>query len=85
MELTNIHNLLTTLQNNQTDYEDVYVNDIQYLVIAYVIIWLGVFLYMIYLHIKQNKLSSDIEVLEETVKTYAKKEKRRKKKKTTRK
>jgi CcmD family protein len=51
-------------------------DDLTYLLIAYVIIWLGVFLYMLYLHIKQDKLSRDIEVLEETVRTYATKGKK---------
>lgn len=50
-----------------------------YLFIGYLVIWLGIFLYAIYLHFKQNKLFKDIEILEELVRSYAKKEKRRKK------
>jgi CcmD family protein len=55
-------------------------DDLTFLLIAYVVIWLGLFGYMFYLHMKQIKLNMDVEMLEETVKTYAKKERDRDKK-----
>ncbi len=44
------------------------------------VIWLGLFLYVLFLHLKQNKITQDIEVLEEMVKTYEKSNRRKGKK-----
>lgn len=54
--------------------------DIIYLFIGYTVIWLGLFLYVIYLHQKQAKLSRDIDLIEEMVKSYGKKQKGKRKK-----
>ena len=54
-------------------------DDLTFLLIAYLVIWLGLFGYMFYLHMKQIKLYRDVEMLEETVKSYAKKERDREK------
>lgn len=42
--------------------------DIEALYIAYTIIWLGLFGYIVYLNIKQKKLSDELNLLEEMVK-----------------
>jgi CcmD family protein len=53
-------------------------DDLTYLLIGYMVIWLGLFGYTIYLHLKQIKLTRDIDLLEETVRSYAKKKKEQK-------
>ncbi len=42
--------------------------DLEALYIAYTIIWVGLFGYLVYLHMKQTKLSSELKLLEEMVK-----------------
>jgi CcmD family protein len=49
---------------------------IEYLYIAYTVIWLGWFVYLIYLHLKQSKIEKDIKNLEDMVKS---RDRRRKK------
>jgi CcmD family protein len=56
-------------------------DDLSYLLIGYIVIWLGLFLYILYLHMKQSKLEKDVEILEETVESHGKKEERRRRKK----
>ncbi len=51
-------------------------NDIMYVYIAYTIIFLGLAAYMFYLHTKQTKLTQDVELLEELVKSYGKKKRK---------
>jgi CcmD family protein len=59
-----------------------FMDDMFFVYIAYTIIFLGLALYTFYLHQKQIKLARDIEVLEESVRSYAqwksKKERKRK-------
>ena len=50
-------------------------DDLTYLLIGYMVIWLGLFGYTIYLHLKHIKLTRDIDLLEETVRSYDKKKK----------
>ena len=52
-------------------------DDFTYLLIGYSVIWLGLFLYVLYLHLKQSKISRDVEVLEEMVKSYERKYKKK--------
>ncbi len=54
-------------------------NDIMFVYVAYTIIFLGLAAYLFYLHQKMLKLSKDIEVLEETVRSYGKEKRKRKK------
>ena len=50
-------------------------NDIAFVYAAYTIIFLGLAAYMYYLHQKQIKISLDIELLEESVRSHEKKAK----------
>lgn len=54
-------------------------DDFDALVIAYIFIWLGLFLYVLFIHLKQSKLIRDVEILEESVKSYGKAERKRRK------
>jgi CcmD family protein len=63
-----------------------FMDDMFFVYVAYTIIFLGLAIYTFYLHQKQIKLTRDIEVLEESVRSYVKrkgkeneKEKRRRK------
>ena len=60
--------------------EVIRLDDLTYLLIGYMVIWLGLFLYVLYLHFKQNKVSQDVELLEEMVRTYEKRDQRKGKK-----
>jgi CcmD family protein len=67
---------------NMSDVTE-FMSDMFFVYVAYTIIFLGLALYIFYLHQKQIKLSRDIEVLEESVRSYAerksKKERKRRK------
>lgn len=54
-------------------------NDIIYVYIAYTIIFLGIAAYIFYLHTKQTKLTQDVELLEELVKSHGKRKRKPKK------
>ena len=54
-------------------------SDVMFVYIAYTVIFFGIAGYLLYLHMKQNELSRDIELLEESVKSYGKSKKRSKK------
>ncbi len=41
--------------------------DLVFLYAAYTIVWAGLFLYMLKLHIDQRRLSKELELLEEVV------------------
>jgi CcmD family protein len=43
-------------------------SDLVYLYIAYTVIWLGVFVYMVYLHGRQAELKKELEILTGRVK-----------------
>jgi len=43
-------------------------------VIAFVVIWLGLFGYMVYLNIKQRRLMKEVSVLKETLDKHGKQE-----------
>lgn len=49
---------------------------ITYLYAAYTIVWIGWFVYLLYLHIKQSKLEKDLDNLEGLVKSYGRKRKK---------
>jgi CcmD family protein len=51
-------------------------NDIIYVYIAYTIIFAGLAAYTFYLHTKQIKLTRDVELLGELVKTHGKRKKK---------
>ena len=53
-------------------------DDITYVYIAYTVIFLGLAIYTFYLHNRQIKIARDIEVLEESVRSYAKRKEKRK-------
>ena len=57
-------------------------NDIIYVYLAYTVIFLGIAIYIFYLHQKQSKLSRDIDILEEMVRSYGEREKERERKKS---
>ena len=42
--------------------------DLEALYIAYSVIWLGLFGYLVYLHMNQSKLANELKLLEEMVK-----------------
>jgi CcmD family protein len=42
--------------------------ELEALYIAYSVIWLGLFGYLVYLHMKQVKLANELKLLEEMVK-----------------
>jgi CcmD family protein len=56
-------------------------NDITYVYIAYTIIFGGLAAYVFYLHQKQMKIAQDVELLEESVRSYAKEKRKRKSRK----
>ena len=53
-------------------------SDMIYLYMAYTIIFVGFAGYMLFLHQKQIKLTRDVELLEDLVKSYGKRKKRSK-------
>ncbi len=48
-------------------------NELEALYIGYSIIWVGLFGYLMYLHLKQSKLAKDLKLLEEMVETNERK------------
>jgi CcmD family protein len=54
--------------------------DLIYLYVAYTIVWLGLFAYVLYLHLKQSKLTKDLELLGEMVGSYEKSKRKGKRK-----
>ncbi len=54
-------------------------SDVMFVYLAYTVIFLGIAGYIFYLHMKQNDLSRDMELLEDSVKSYGKRKKRTRK------